>query len=135
MSKKKNDSVQNDYQKIKDEMFFEKVNDIFANQPNDYREALEKIGFEYYEEEDLEEKEENEAVPENSNQEYLVSYFDGKKELSEKTLQIFEAERNAKCPNYPLIRKYFKKANKNLKALILYRMFTPIFSKNTLKNK
>ena len=120
MGKKREDSFLNDYQKTKNEMVFEKVDNILKNQPDNYREALGEIGFGYYEEENLEEKEEDEAIPQNSNQKYLVSYFDGKKELSEKTLQIFEAERNAQHPNYPLIRKYFKKANKNLKTLILY---------------
>jgi hypothetical protein len=120
MGKKKEDSFLNDYQKIKNEMVFEKVDNILKNQIDNYPEALEEIGFAYYEEENFEEKEENEAMPQNSNQKYLVSYFDGKTELSEKTLQIFEAERNAQNPNYPLIRKYFKKANKNLKTLILY---------------
>lgn len=120
MGKKKEDSFLNDYQKIKNEMVFEKVDFFLKNQPGNFREALEEIGFEYYEEEDFEEKEENNAIPQNSNQKYLVSYFDGKKELSEKTLQIFDAERDAQHPNYPLIRKYFKKANKNLKALLLY---------------
>ena len=120
MGKKKEDSFLNDYQKIKNEMVFEQIDNILKSQPGNFREALEEIGFEYYEEEDFEEKEENNAIPQNSNQEYLVLYFDGKKELSEKTLQIFDAERNAQRSNYPLIRKYFKKANKNLKALLLY---------------
>lgn len=120
MGKKRDDSLLSDYQKVKTEMVFEKVDNILKNQPDNYREALGKIGFRYYEEDNLEEKEEDKAIPQNSNQKYLVSYFDGKNELSEKTLQIFEAERNAQHPNYPLIRKYFKKANKNLKTLILY---------------
>ena len=120
MGKKKEDSFLNGYQKIKNEMVFEKADNILKNKPGNYPEALEEIGFEYYEEENFEEKDEDEAIPQNFNQKYLVSYFDGKKELSEKTLQIFEAERNAQHPNYPLIRKYFKKANKNLKTLILY---------------
>jgi len=120
VSKKKKDPFLEDYQKIRDEMLFEKVDDIFKNQPGNYIEALEEIGFMYYEEEDFEEKEENEAVPENSNQEFLVSYFEGEEGLSERTLEVFLTERNAEHPNYPLIRRYFKEPNSRLKDLLLF---------------
>ena len=67
-----------------------------------------------------EEIEEANAKPENQNQKDLVAYFDGEKEFSDRILEIFLEERNAENPNLPLIRKYFKKANPNLKSLILY---------------
>jgi hypothetical protein len=40
--------------------------------------------------------------------------------LSDRIFQIFLEERDAENPNLPLFRKYFKSANQNLKAIILY---------------
>ena len=82
---------------------------------------MEKIGFKYFEDdEDSEELEERDAKPVNKRQRNLVAYFENKRKL---TIEIFESysdEKASKKPNYPLIRKYFKQANKNLKRLILY---------------
>jgi hypothetical protein len=50
----------------------------------------------------------------------LVAYFEGDEEPSDEIFAIYLAERNAKRPNLPLIRKYFKKANPKLKALLIY---------------
>ncbi len=69
---------------------------------------------------DDEEMEEANAKPENQNQKDLVAYFNGEKEFSDRILKIFLEERDAENPNLPLIRKYFKKANPNLKSLILH---------------
>ncbi len=121
MSKKKSDPTIEAYQKLKNEMIIEKVNEIFRTQPDNYISALEEIGFKYYDDEDdFEAIEEANAKPENQNQKDLIAYFKGEKELSEKILQTFLEERNAENPNLPLIRKYFKKANQNLKSLILF---------------
>lgn len=120
MAKKDKDSVLDDYEKLKNEMIFEKVNEIFRNNPKDYIARLEEIGFEYHEEEDYEELEEKNAKPENQNQRDLVDYFENKKKLSEEIFKIFLHEKDAEHPNYPLFRKYFKEANQNLKALLLY---------------
>ena len=121
MSKKKKDPTIEAYQKLKNEMIIEKVNEVFRTQPDNYISALEEIGFKYYDDEDdFEEIEEAEAKPENQNQRNLIAYFKGEKELSENILQTFFEERNAENPNLPLIRKYFKKANQNLKSLILF---------------
>ena len=43
-----------------------------------------------------------------------------KKKLSKKIFEGYSEEKAAENPNYPLIRKYFKEANKNLKSLLLY---------------
>ena len=83
MAKKDKDSVLDDYEKLKNEMIFEKVNRIFHNNPKDYIARLEEIGFEYHEEEDYEELEEKNTKPENQNQRNLVAYFANKKKLSE----------------------------------------------------
>ena len=121
MSKKKSDPTIEAYQKLKNEMIIEKVNEVFPTQPENYISALEEIGFKYYDDEDdFEEIEEANAKPENKNQKDLIAYFEGEKELSDQVLQTFLEERNTENPNLPLIRKYFKKANQNLKSLILY---------------
>ena len=120
MSKKKKDPTIEDYQKLKNEIIIEKVDEIFRTQPDNYISALEEIGFTYVEDDDDEEIEEANAKPENQNQKDLVAFFKGEIELSDQILQIFLDERNAENPNLPLIRKYFKKANPNLKSLILY---------------
>ncbi|MFH1673600.1 MAG: hypothetical protein ABIF87_09300 [Pseudomonadota bacterium] len=117
MAKKDNRS---DQQKLKDEIIADKVKEIFRSQPENYIAALEGIGFEYHEEADKEALEEKKAEPKNKNQQKLVDYFEGKEDPSETIFATFIAERDAKRPNYPLIRKYFKKGNKQLKALIIY---------------
>jgi len=121
MSKKKKDPVIEDYEKLKNEIMVEKVDEIFRTQPDNYISALEEIGFTYYEDDDDdEETEEANAKPENQNQKDLVAFFKGEIELSDQIIKIFLEERDAENPNLPLIRKYFKKANQNLKTLILY---------------
>jgi len=40
--------------------------------------------------------------------------------LSKKIFESYTEEKAAENPNYPLIRRYFKGANHNLKSLILY---------------
>ena len=121
MSKKKSDPTIEAYQKLKNEMIIEKVNEVFRTQPDNYISALEEIGFKYYDDEDdFEAIEEANAKPENQNQKDLIAYFEGEKELSDQILQTFLEERNTENPNLPLIRKYFKKGNQNLKSLLLY---------------
>jgi hypothetical protein len=116
---KKNNPL-DDYQKIKNEMVVDAVNEIFRKHPDKSIQKLEEIGFKYYEENDTEQIEEDNAVPENDRQRFLVSYFAGKNELSENTLKAYLEERQSDHPNYPLIRKYFKKANPQLKSLLLF---------------
>jgi len=121
MSKKKKDKVVEEYEKLKNEIIFDKVDEIFRTQPDNYISALEEIGFKYYEDDDDdEETEEASARPENQNQKDLVAYFEGERKLTDEIFQIFLEERDVENPNLPLIRKYFKKANQNLKSLILY---------------
>ena len=122
MSKKKKDKTIEEYEKLRNKIAMDKVDEIFRTQPHNYISALEEIGFTYYEDDydDNEEIEEANAQPENQNQKDIIAYFEGEKELSDKILQIFLEERDAENPNLPLIRKYFKSANQNLKSLILY---------------
>jgi len=120
MGKKDKDHVLDEFGKVKSEMLFEKVSEIIRNHPGDYIAKLKEIGFEYHEEEDDEELEERTAVPENRLQRDLVAFFQGEMELSDSTVETFLAVRYADCPNLPLIRKYFRMANKRLKSLLLY---------------
>lgn len=120
MSKKKKDPVIEEYEKLQDEIMFDRVDEIFRTRPDDYIAALEEIGFKYYEDDDNEEAEEANVRPENQNQKDPIAYFEGDTELTDRIFQIFLEERDAENRNLPLFRKYFKSANQNLKAIILY---------------
>jgi len=121
MSKKDKDSVLDDYEKLKNKIIRDKMNEIFRNHPKDYIAKMEELGFEYFEDDDdSEEIEERNAKPENQRQRDLVAYFENKKKLSKKIFESFSEEKASDNSNFPLIRKYFKKANQNLKALLLY---------------
>lgn len=119
MAKKEKDPL-GEYLKIKNEMIRDKVDDIFRTQPQQWREALEEIGFKYYEEEDEEAIEESKARPRTKAQRDLAAYLEGQREISEGILTTLITERYKKRPNLPLIRKYFKSANQRLKALIIW---------------
>jgi hypothetical protein len=118
MSKRDKKNFSRDDKKTK--KVFAAVDKIFREHPKDYIARLEEIGFEYHEEEDREETEERNAEPANRNQRELVLYFENKAKLSKKLFEIYLQEKDAENPNYPLFRRYFKAANQNLKALILY---------------
>jgi len=121
MTKKDKDSVIDDYEKLKNEIIRDKVNEIFRNYPKDYIAKLEGIGFKYFEDdEDDEELEERNAKPVNKRQKNLVAYFENKSKLTKEIFESYSEEKASEKPNYPLLRKYFKNANKNLKYLILY---------------
>jgi hypothetical protein len=49
MGKKKKDPVIEKYEKLKNEIIIEKVDEVFRTQHDNYISALEKIGFKYYE--------------------------------------------------------------------------------------
>src|ERR1035438_3633341 len=116
MAKKDKDSVLDDYKKVKNKIIIDKMNDIFHKHPKDYIAKMKELGFTYFEDDDdSEEIEERNARPENQRQRDLVAYFDNTKELSKEIFESYSEEKAADNPNYPLIRKYFKAANKNLK--------------------
>jgi len=121
MRKKDKDSIIENFEKLKNEIVSDKANDIFRDNPKEWVSKLEDFGFTYIDDEDdSEEIEERNAKPENQRQKDLVDFFEGGKKLSDEIFEIFSEETAAVTPNYPLIRKYFKQANANLKALILY---------------
>ena len=103
---------------------FAQVNEIIKNNPRDYRERLEAVGFEWQDDEvDLlyeeEAKEEHAAVPETKSQRRLVRFLDAGGRVTRKILEVYLEERYSETSNLPLIRKYFKQANPNLKAVLL----------------
>lgn len=121
MGKKDKESGLDDYEKLKNEIIRDKVSEIFRNHSKCHIAKMEEIGFEYFEgDDDYEEIEERNAKPENQRQRDIVAYFENKKKLSKEIFESYSEEKAAENPNYPLIRKYFKKANKNLKSLLLY---------------
>ena len=81
MSKKSKDPVIKDYEKLRDEIVIDKVNEIFRTQPDNYIAALEEIGFEYHEEDDYDEIEERNARPENQNQKELFGPDTAKRKI------------------------------------------------------
>jgi len=121
MGKKDKKSVLDDFDKLKSEILHDKVSDILRDHPEEYIAKMKELGFEYFEDDsDNEAIEERNAKPENQRQRELVAYFENKTELSEYVFECFSEEKYSGCPNFSLIRKYYKKANPNLKALLLY---------------
>lgn len=86
------------------------------------REKLLELGFKFVEENqpDIEIAEEQAAHPENERQHLLISFFNAQSEPSSYLLEKYLAEKNADEPNYPLMRRYFRAFNSQLKRLILY---------------
>jgi len=116
-------NILKEYQKITTELLFEQVAKAIKDNPRDWRNQLAMLGFEWYEEEDSKEiLEENRALPENENQQSLVSYFEGNLLLDENLVNIFAQEKNSDRPNYSLFRRYFRKGNDRLKALIVFAL-------------
>jgi len=113
--------IDDDYEKIKRKIVFEKVTKAIKEDPKNWIKQVEDLGFEYFDDGygDEEELEEKLAKPENPNQELIVDYFEGDKELSDQMLDAFLTEKDSDSPNYPLFRKYFKSGNENLKRLII----------------
>ena len=113
--------IDDDYEKLKREIVFEKVTKAIKEDPKNWIKQVEDLGFEYFDDGygDEEELEERLAKPENPNQELLVDYLEGKIELSDQMPGVFLTEKYSDSPNYPLFRKYFKCGNENLKRLII----------------
>jgi len=101
-----------------------RVSQIFEDHPTDYISKFQDIGFVYHDDEyDPEEKEESTVRPQNANQKYLVSFFEGAIPLSSQTVTVFLEERRSPRPNYPLFRKYFKSGNKQLLSLLRHGLY------------
>ena len=115
------DPVLDDYDRLQSELILDKVGEIFRTHPRDTFAEMEKLGFTYCEDDtEDEEREERNARPENRRQRALVAYFEGRKPFSEEIFVDYCEEKAAEKPNDPLIRKYYKAANRHLKSLLLY---------------
>ena len=104
--------------------WMDQVSAIIRNHPHDYRQRLEEAGFVWEDDEyDLlfeeETKEERLAIPETDNQRRLVRFLDAGGPVTPAVVEAYLSERHSPNANLPLIRKYFKQANANLKSLIL----------------
>ena len=110
-----------DFEKLRRELVFEQVSKAIKENPKNWASKLEELGFEWVDDESGEEEvEENLSKPENLNQELLVAYFEGAAKLSEQVLDTYLAEKESATPNYPLIRKYFKRGNEHLRRLLTF---------------
>lgn len=103
---------------------FAQVSEIIKKHPRDYRERLEEVGFEWQDDEyDLlyeeEGREEQGAVPETDNQRQLTDFLNTGGPVTRQILDAYLEERYSETSNVPLIRKYFKQANPNLKKILL----------------
>lgn len=120
IKKKDKKSLIDELLELENDILIDEVSEIFENNPENYQEELEKLGFklieENYEDEILEEEQ---AKPENDNQRILADYFSGNIALTEKITDTFLEEKYRENPNAGLLRRYFRQGNKNLKALIL----------------
>lgn len=117
----KKDRFKEEFEKLRNEILRDRIREAFAKGAGNYQQSLEEIGFTLYDDDyPSEEDEERAAVPENSGQRLLISYFEGKVGLATDLLDALSAEQNSREPNYPLIRKYFRAANQHLKKLILF---------------
>jgi hypothetical protein len=121
MTKKNKKTKIENYNEVDDEILFEDVNEVFRDHPEDYISKLEDLGFEYFDDDmEDEETEERNAKPENQRQQDLVDFFENRKNLSEEIFERFSDEKASEERNDALIRKYFRKANQKLKALLIY---------------
>jgi hypothetical protein len=110
-----------DFESLKRKIRFEQVARTIKEDPKNWSGNLEKIGFLYFDDEtDIEEEEEKTAKPENPDEELLVGYFEGLIPFSGHVLDSFLSVKESPDPNYPLLRKYFKSGNENLKKMLLY---------------
>ena len=107
-NKKTDNAVLDDFDDIEDEIIRDEIREVFRNNPKNPMEALEEIGFTWYDDDyPSEEDEENAAVLGNRNQEDLVAFFQSSDAPSYGILEAFLAEKASDTPNLPLFRKYF----------------------------
>jgi len=108
------------HEKKRHQLILEKVSKAMREDPKNWPSQMDRLGFTWFDDEDdQEEIEENEAIAENLNQEFLLAYFEGHVGLTDRVLNAYQHEKDSDSPNYPLIRRYFKEGNENLKELIL----------------
>jgi len=108
-----------EYEDIENELLMDKVSKAIKEDPKNWQNNMEKIGFTWIDDSQDEIEEERNATPENVNQEYLVAYFEGEVKFSNNLIEIFIEETESEDSNYPLVRKYFKTGNAQLLHLLV----------------
>lgn len=121
MSDKENKTALDEYEELTKEIMRDKIREAFRDNPRNPTAKLAELGFEYFDDEvDEEDLEEQNAKPENRRQQQLVAYFEGNRNPSPRIFEIYSEEKASEFPNFPLIRKYYRAANPNLKSLLFY---------------
>ncbi|MFH0728484.1 MAG: hypothetical protein V2B19_19370 [Pseudomonadota bacterium] len=118
--KKTGKSIVDSYRSLRDKLISDGIREAFKGTRANACHELERLGFQWVDDESDEDeiKEEDAAVPENINQEFIVGCFEGHIELSDAVMEAFNAEKTADSPNFPLLRKYFRQGNPVLKSLL-----------------
>jgi hypothetical protein len=122
MNKKKaRKNIFDQYRSLKDEMVFNQIREALSDTADTASCGEGKLDLECIDhitdEDELQDEEA--AVPENINQEFLVAYFEGYLKLSDIVLEAYNTEKSAESPNFPLLRRYFRKGNPALMLLLL----------------
>jgi len=108
-------------EKKKHRLVFEKVARAIQENPDNFLEKMDKLGFRWVDDEvDDEDVEEKAATIRNDSEKRLVGYFEGEIDLSDQVLDTYLAETASDSLNIPLLKSYFKKGNERLKELLLY---------------
>ena len=92
--------------------------------PPDDRVPFDGLGLGWHDDEydrrfEEEVREEHMAVPQTVNQRRLVQFLEAGGSVTRQAMDAYMQERYSETANLPLIRKYFKQANANLKAILL----------------
>jgi len=122
MARRKKAGILSEFLKLRKGMIFDRGDEIFGSAPDTPLSALQDLGLTHVRENDPHVTEERNAIPENRRQHDLVAYFEADGPPSETVLNAFLEERCSAAPNLPLIRRYFRKANQPLGALLLFAL-------------
>jgi len=122
--------VDDDFEKKMRELKIRQVSEAIRVDPENWAANLEKLGFQWFDDEsDPEHEEELTARPNNPRQESLVEFFEGSADSSDSSaslasldqvLQMYLDEKASSQPNYALIRRYFKEGNERLQKLLSF---------------
>jgi hypothetical protein len=119
-NKKSGKAIFGEYRSLKSSRVSELIERIVQGQADILEVRANREEFQWMDEgcDEDEIEEEKKAIPENLNQEFLVACFEGHVRLSDAVLDAYLAEKNAESPNYPLLRRYFRRGNPVLKSLL-----------------
>jgi len=122
--------VDDDFEKVMRELKIRQVSEAIKNDPGtggNRAANLDKLGFQWFDDEDdPEHEEELAALPNNPRQESLMTFFEGSGDPAtpstslDQFLQMYLDEKASPQPNYALIRQYFKQGNECLRKLLIF---------------